>query len=84
MSQWVVDASVALGWYLKDEDDRTYNLNVLAGLNTNEVPFLSTYEVTNGLVMAYRRKRVGQGKSIRFSAACGLCRSLWISLTRPG
>jgi hypothetical protein len=30
-----------LGWYLKDEEDRAYNLTVLAGLESNEalVPF---------------------------------------------
>jgi predicted nucleic acid-binding protein len=62
VSQWIVDASLALGWYLKDEDDRTYNLDVLAGLNANEalVPFLWTYEVANGLVMAHRRKRLAE------------------------
>ncbi len=60
MSQWIVDASLALGWYLKDEEDRAYNLSVLAGLNENEavVPFLWLYEVSNGLAMANRRKRV--------------------------
>ena len=42
MSEWVLDASLALGWYLKDEDDRAYNLAILAGLDTHEaiVPFL--------------------------------------------
>ena len=62
MSQWIVDASLTLGWYLKDEDDRTYNLDVLAGLKTNGalVPFLWTYEVANGLVMAHRRKRLAE------------------------
>jgi predicted nucleic acid-binding protein len=60
VSRWIVDASLALGWYLKDEDDRAYNLDVLAGLKTNDavVPFLWTYEVANGLVMAHRRKRL--------------------------
>jgi predicted nucleic acid-binding protein len=60
VSQWIVDASLALGWYLKDEEDRAYNLSVLAGLSENEavVPFLWLYEVSNGLVMAHRRKRV--------------------------
>ena len=60
MSQWVVDASLALGWYLKDEQDRGYTLAVLAGLRENEavVPFLWAYEVSNGLVMAYRRNRI--------------------------
>ncbi len=60
MSQWVVDASLALGWYLKDEEDRSYNLSVLAGLDQNEavVPFLWWYEVSNALLMAHRRNRV--------------------------
>jgi predicted nucleic acid-binding protein len=62
VSQWIVDASLTLGWYLKDEDDRTYNLDVLAELKANEavVPFLWTYEVANGLVMAQRRKRLSE------------------------
>jgi predicted nucleic acid-binding protein len=49
-----------LGWYLKDEQDRAYNLEALAGLKKNDVivPFLWTYEVSNGLVMAQRRKRI--------------------------
>lgn len=54
MSQWIVDASLTLGWYFKDEQDRVYNLDVLAALSANDavVPFLWTYEVANGLVMA--------------------------------
>jgi predicted nucleic acid-binding protein len=62
VSQWIVDASLTLGWYPKDEDDRTYNLDVLAGLKTNEalVPFLWMYDVANGLVMAHRRKRLAE------------------------
>lgn len=60
MSRWIIDASLTLGWYLKDEEDRAYSLEVLAGLAENEavVPFLWTYEVSNGLVMAHRRKRL--------------------------
>ena len=56
----IVDASLALGWYLKDEADRAYNLDLLASLKQHEavVPFLWMYEVSNGLVMAHRRKRV--------------------------
>ncbi len=51
---------MTLGWFLKDEQDRTYTLAMLAGLKENEaiVPFLWAYEVSNGLVMAHRRKRV--------------------------
>jgi len=72
VSQWIVDAALSLGWYLKDEDDRTYNLDVLAGLKTNEalVPFLWTYEVANGLVMAHRRKRLAES-DIATPPMCG-------------
>ena len=64
MSQWVVDASLTLQWYLKDEEGRDYALAVLAGLRENEtiVPFLWAYEVSNALVMAYRRKRLAVGE----------------------
>ena len=60
MSRWVVDASLCLGWYLKDEEDRAYNLEVLAALHENDaiVPLLWAYEVANGLVMAHRRNRI--------------------------
>jgi predicted nucleic acid-binding protein len=60
VSRWVVDASLTLEWYLKDEEDRDYGLAVLAGLRENEglVPFLWTYEVSNALVMPHRRKRI--------------------------
>jgi predicted nucleic acid-binding protein len=60
VSRWIVDASLSLGWYLKDKGDRTYILEVLAGLKENDVivPFLWTSEVSNGLVMAHRRKRI--------------------------
>ncbi len=37
MSRWIVDASLSLGWFLKDEEDRAYNLEVLAGLKENEI-----------------------------------------------
>lgn len=60
MSQWIVDASLTLGWFLEDEQGREYSLSVLDRLNENDgiVPFLWTYEVGNGLVMAHRRKRI--------------------------
>ena len=67
MSRWIVDASLSLGWYLKDEQDRSYNLAVLAGLRDNEaiVPFLWAYEVSNALVMAHRRKRITSHDLVR-------------------
>ncbi len=60
MSDIVLDASLALQWFLDDEIDRKYSLDVLAGLAENRalVPILWFYEVGNGLLMAYRRKRI--------------------------
>lgn len=60
MSDLVVDASLTLQWFLTDETNRQYSLKVLSTLAENRavVPALWSYEVGNGLVMAYRRKRV--------------------------
>lgn len=60
MSDFVLDASLALQWFLEDEADRKYSLAVLASLSEKRalVPLLWFYEVGNGLLMAYRRKRI--------------------------
>jgi predicted nucleic acid-binding protein len=60
VSEFVLDASVALQWFLDDELDREYSLGILASLSQRRaiVPLLWFYEVGNGLVMAYRRKRI--------------------------
>ncbi len=60
MSDFVLDASLALQWFLDDEGDRKYSLSVLAALSEKRatVPILWLYEVGNGLLMAYRRKRI--------------------------
>jgi predicted nucleic acid-binding protein len=60
VSELVLDASLALQWFLEDEINRDYSLNVLAALSikTASVPPLWLYEVGNGLVMACRRKRI--------------------------
>jgi predicted nucleic acid-binding protein len=56
----VLDASLALQWFLEDESGRQYGLSVLASLSSKRavVPILWFYEVGNGLLMAYRRKRI--------------------------
>jgi predicted nucleic acid-binding protein len=56
----VLDASLALQWFLEDEADRKYSLAVLASLSEKRalVPILWYYEVGNGLLMAHRRKRI--------------------------
>jgi len=60
VSDLVLDASLALQWFLEDEADRKYSLAVLASLSEKRalVPLLWFYEVGNGLLMAYRRKRI--------------------------
>ena len=61
MSNFILDASIALQWLLEDEADRKYSLAVLSSLSENRalVPLVWFYEVGNGLVMACRRKRIG-------------------------
>jgi predicted nucleic acid-binding protein len=56
----VLDASLALQWFLDDEADRKYSLAVLASLSEKRasVPLLWFYEVGNGLLMAHRRRRI--------------------------
>jgi predicted nucleic acid-binding protein len=74
VSDFVLDASVALQWFLEDEADRKYSLGILASLSEKRalVPVLWFYEVGNGLLMAYRRKRIVleqiQGYLARLSA----------------
>jgi predicted nucleic acid-binding protein len=60
VSDLVLDASLALQWFLEDEADRKYGLSVLSSLSNKRavVPMLWFYEVGNGLLMAYRRKRI--------------------------
>lgn len=60
MNDLVLDASVALQWFLEDEADRQYSLAVLSSLSKKRavVPSLWFYEVGNGLLMAQRRKRI--------------------------
>jgi predicted nucleic acid-binding protein len=60
VSSFVLAASVALKWFLEDELDRKYSLEILARLSEQRavVPVLWFYEIGNGLVMACRRKRI--------------------------
>ena len=61
MSAFVVDPSIALKWFLEDEEDRAYSLNILKSISeTNRpvVPWLWFYEIGNALTFAVRRKRV--------------------------
>jgi predicted nucleic acid-binding protein len=60
VSEFAVDASLTLQWFLEDELDRGYSLAVLQRLSQDKavVPFLWFYEIGNGLTTACRRKRI--------------------------
>lgn len=64
MRRVVVDASVALKWYLNDETDGGKALSLLNSFVSRSVdlfaPTLLEYEVINGLVIAQKRGRIPQ------------------------
>jgi hypothetical protein len=68
VSQWVIDASLALQCFLEDESERDYSLGILARLEDNKavVPILWFYEVGNGLTMGHGRKPITLGQVIEF------------------
>jgi len=61
MSAFVLDTSIALKWFLEDENDRSYSLAILETI-TDEyrpvVPWLWYYEIASALLTQVRRKRV--------------------------
>lgn len=64
--QFVVDNSVVMAWCLEDETSE-YVDRVMDSLNDGEamVPAIWPLEFGNGLLVAERRKRLGQGDSAR-------------------
>ncbi|HKW68663.1 MAG TPA: type II toxin-antitoxin system VapC family toxin [Terriglobales bacterium] len=68
MSDLVLDASVALQWFLDDEVNRKYSLAILGSLSDKRalVPILWFYEVGNGLLMAHRRNRISVDQMDQF------------------
>jgi predicted nucleic acid-binding protein len=73
VSDLVLDASLALQWFLEDETDRGYSLGVLKGLSDKNalVPTLWFFEVGNGLLMAQRRKRISSEQIDAFLTRLG-------------
>lgn len=56
----VVDASIAVSWFLADEHD-SYAISVLTAIDKSEklfVPSLWFLELTNAMIVAERRKRI--------------------------
>lgn len=66
MKQVVIDASVALKWYLADEEYGQKALILLTDYVTNKLdivaPSLLEYEVVNGLLIAQKRGRIKEEK----------------------
>jgi predicted nucleic acid-binding protein len=68
MSVFVIDASATLPWCLKDEES-AWTIRLLRRLNDGDriaVPAHWPTEVSNGLLMATRRKRIPEGRAALF------------------
>lgn len=68
MSEFAIDASLTLQWFLEDELYRGYSLGVLERLPEDSavVPLLWYYEVGNGLTIACRRRRITQSQADQY------------------
>lgn len=64
---WVVDSSIALAWGLPDETSKEADrfLSRISMRSVLWVPALWWYETANALLMAQRRKRLGEAERIR-------------------
>jgi predicted nucleic acid-binding protein len=64
---WVVDSSIALAWGLPDETSKEADrfLSRISLRSVLWVPALWWYETANALLMAQRRKRLGEAERIR-------------------
>lgn len=66
MKRLVIDASVALKWYLADEEFGPKALSLLDKYVSNDLEFLAPslleYEVVNGLIIAQKRGRIREEK----------------------
>ncbi len=69
MKNIVIDASVALKWYLSDEDNGDRALDVLEAHASDRLslhaPALLEFEVANGLAIAKKRARVGNDDTLK-------------------
>jgi predicted nucleic acid-binding protein len=61
VSAFVLDTSIALKWFLEDENNRAYSVTILRSLSDEYrpiVPWLWYYEMANVLLIQVHRKRV--------------------------
>lgn len=74
MSAFVLDTSIALKWFLEDENDRAYSLAILRSLSNDYrplVPWLWYYEMANVLLIQVHRKRVAFEEAKAFLSLIG-------------
>lgn len=69
MKRIVIDASVVLKWYLSDEEHGERALDILGAHVSNRLfllaPALLEFEVANGIAIAKKRGRVGDGDALK-------------------
>jgi len=67
LTDWVVDSSIALAWALPDETSKEADrfLSRISIRSILWVPALRWYEIANALLMAQRRKRLGEAERMR-------------------
>jgi predicted nucleic acid-binding protein len=71
--EWVVDSSIALAWALPDETSKEADrfLGRISMKSILWVPALWWYEIANALLMAQRRKRLGEAEKVRLMELYG-------------
>ena len=74
MRAFVLDTSIALKWFLEDENDRDYSLAILRSLSDGcrpVVPWLWYYEIANALLIQVHRKRIVVADMTAFLSVIG-------------
>lgn len=69
MASFVFDSSIALQWFLEDEDDRANSLAILATITEDHrpvVPYLWCYEIANTILVQVRRQQIEFHKAIEY------------------
>jgi predicted nucleic acid-binding protein len=69
MAAFVLDTSVALKWFLEDENDRNYSLEILKAITDDyrpAVPWLWYYEIASAILIQVRRKRIVFEKAVAY------------------
>jgi predicted nucleic acid-binding protein len=83
MAAFVLDTSIALKWFLRDESDRAYSLAVLKTITEDSppaVPLLWYYEIANTILTQVRRKRIALEQAVVY---LGIIDEMMIEIDPP-